>query len=145
MTTKLTWYFVYVTLRNLFLDLKRQEAKVNIISLDYSDKVKASLVVEQYQELEDDRFEKHQCIEEWLLNEDFLEMTKENNIFDFDKYDKEKMFNYYQRKVFEEIFIHNKSISQLSRDTNISYYSLYNTVKNIKEQINKFYESKNWG
>jgi hypothetical protein len=55
------------------------------------------------------------------------------------------MFNYYQRKVFEEIFIHNKSISQLSRDTNISYYSLYNTVKNIKEQINKFYESKNWG
>ena len=50
-----------------------------------------------------------------------------------------------ENQVFEEIFIHNKSISQLSRDTNISYYSLYNTVKNIKEQINKFYESKNWG
>ena len=142
---EVNWYYVYVTLRNLFLDLKRQEAKVKIISLDNSDKIKASLIVEQYQEIEDDKFEKHKCIEEWLLNDDFIEMTKDSEVFDFDRYDKNKMFNYYQRKVFEEIFIHNKSISQLSRDTNISYYSLYNTVKNIKEQINKFYESKNWG
>ena len=72
---EVNWYFVYVTLRNLFLDLKRQEAKVKIISLDHSDKIKASLVVEQYQEIEDDRFEKHKCVEEWLLNEDFLETT----------------------------------------------------------------------
>ena len=72
---EVNWYFVYITLRNLFLDLKRQEAKVSIVSLDHSDKIKASLVVEQYQEIEDNKFEKHQSIEEWLLNDDYLQMT----------------------------------------------------------------------
>jgi len=78
------------------------------------------------------------------LHQDYIEMTDLNKP-KLEDYDRTKMFNFYQRKVFEEIFLNNKSISQLSRDTNITYYSLYNTVKNIKQQIKKLYESKTWG
>ena len=41
---------------------------------------------------------------------------------------------WYDRKVFE-ICASGKSVAELSRDTNISYYSLYNTYTNAKKFI----------
>tara|TARA_R110001632_G_scaffold231957_1_gene371553 strand:+ start:2841 stop:3332 length:492 start_codon:yes stop_codon:yes gene_type:complete len=41
---------------------------------------------------------------------------------------------WYDRKVFE-IIASGKSIASLSRETNISYYSLYNTYTNAKKHI----------
>jgi len=41
---------------------------------------------------------------------------------------------WYDRKVFE-ICASGKSVAKLSRDTNISYYSLYNTYTNAKKFI----------
>jgi transposase-like protein len=41
---------------------------------------------------------------------------------------------WYDRKVYE-IIDGGKSISELSRQTNISYYSLYNTYKKVKNKL----------
>ena len=43
---------------------------------------------------------------------------------------------WYDRKVFE-IVEDGESISELSRKTNISYYSLYNTYKKVKKYLKK--------
>jgi len=136
-------YFIYITLYRMFGDLKRAEKKVKLVGLDYMPELSQEL----NDNVLDDSFNNHKAIQEWYLHDDYLAFTNivkndENILKD---YDKNKMFNFYQRKIFEEIFINNKKISQLSRDTNISYYSLYNTVQNIKKQIIEYYESKTWG
>lgn len=136
-------YFVYVTLYNMFCNLKRAEKKVNLVSLDYM----PELSDEPYDERENEDYQNYRAIQEWFLHDDFLAFTQivkdEENVLE--DYDKEKMYNFYQRKIFEEVFLNNKKISKLSRDTNISYYSLYNTVQNIKKQIKEYYGSKTWG
>ena len=43
---------------------------------------------------------------------------------------------WYDRKVYE-IIDSGESISELSRKTNISYYSLYNTYKKVKKHLKK--------
>ena len=136
---EINFYFVYLTLYNMFRNLKRAEKRVKVVSLDNLDYLPAE---ESYNEVDD--LNNYRAIQEWFLHDDYLELTDLNNP-KLEEYDKTKMFNFYQRKVFEEVFLNNKSISQLSRDTNISYYSLYNTVKNIRQQIKQLYESKNWG
>ena len=136
-------YFVYVTLYNMFCNLKRAEKKVNLVSLDYM----PELSDEPYDERENEDYQNYRAIQEWFLHDDFLAFTQivkdEENVLE--DYDREKMYNFYQRKIFEEVFLNNKKISKLSRDTNISYYSLYNTVQNIKKQIKEYYGSKTWG
>ena len=136
-------YFVYVTLYNMFCNLKRAEKKVNLVSLDYM----PELSDEPYDERENEDYQNYRAIQEWFLHDDFLAFTQivkdEENVLE--DYDKDKMYNFYQRKIFEEVFLNNKKISKLSRDTNISYYSLYNTVQNIKKQIKEYYGSKTWG
>jgi DNA-directed RNA polymerase specialized sigma24 family protein len=136
---EVNFYFVYLTLYNMFKNLKRAEKRVKIVTLENLDYLPA-----EETNIESDDYNNHRVIQEWFLHDDYIEMTDLNNP-KLEEYDKNKMFNFYQRKVFEEVFLNNKSISQLSRDTNITYYSLYNTVKNIKEQIKKLYESKTWG
>ena len=136
-------YFVYVTLYNMFCNLKRAEKKVNLVSLDYM----PELSDEPYDETENENYQNYRAIQEWFLHDDFLAFTQivkdEENVLE--DYDRDKMYNFYQRKIFEEVFLNNKKISKLSRDTNISYYSLYNTVQNIKQQIKDYYGSKTWG
>tara|TARA_R110002049_G_scaffold98170_4_gene239042 strand:+ start:727 stop:1317 length:591 start_codon:yes stop_codon:yes gene_type:complete len=136
-------YFVYVTLYNMFCNLKRAEKKVNLVSLDYM----PELSDEPYDETENENYQNYRAIQEWFLHDDFLAFTQivkdEENVLE--DYDRDKMYNFYQRKIFEEVFLNNKKISKLSRDTNISYYSLYNTVQNIKKQIKEYYGSKTWG
>jgi len=136
-------YFVYVTLYNMFCNLKRAEKKVNLVSLDYM----PELSDEPYDETENEDYQNYRAIQEWFLHDDFLAFTQivkdEENVLE--DYVRDKMYNFYQRKIFEEVFLNNKKISKLSRDTNISYYSLYNTVQNIKQQIKDYYGSKTWG
>ena len=44
--------------------------------------------------------------------------------------------------MFNEIFLEGKTIAELSRETTIGYYSLYNTVKIIKNEIKSNYETR---
>jgi Mor family transcriptional regulator len=44
---------------------------------------------------------------------------------------------WYDAKVYE-IIEGGESISELSRKTNISYYSLYNTYRKVKEKLKQY-------
>ena len=44
------------------------------------------------------------------------------------------------RRIFKEVFLDKTKVSVLSRNTNITYWSLRNTIKNIKKQIKEDYE-----
>jgi Mor family transcriptional regulator len=63
----------------------------------------------------------------------------ESNYIDYDgedlDYDSEVLKKIYYKTIYEEVFENGKKIAQLSRETGISYYSLYNTVRHIKKQI----------
>ena len=43
----------------------------------------------------------------------------------------------YYRRIFEEIFIERKPVSELSRESTITYWSLRNAVKIIKKHLNR--------
>ena len=67
------------------------------------------------------------------------EVESDFSIDNFDKvYDQvkgelKKMY-WYDRKIFD-LIDNGKSIAELSRDTNISYYSLYNTYRKVIEKL----------
>tara|TARA_R110000822_G_scaffold37245_2_gene104418 strand:- start:3901 stop:4386 length:486 start_codon:yes stop_codon:yes gene_type:complete len=46
-------------------------------------------------------------------------------------------WNMYERKIYELVFIENKSMLELSNLTGIDYYSIYRTVKKIKKLLIK--------
>jgi len=50
----------------------------------------------------------------------------------------------YFSQIFQDIFLNKVSISALSRESNIGYYSLYNTVQLIKEEIKQKYENRDF-
>ncbi len=99
---EVNYYYVYRTLQTLFLDLKRKEAKVDIVAIDeITEKLTQDLHVD-YQVL-------------------------------YEKLNKEmESLYWYDRKVFE-LLDGEMSVSELSRNTGISYYSLYNTYKKVKQ------------
>ena len=151
-TGEINFYFIYVILKRMFLDLKRKEVKVNVIdikNIDLSEeegfiysKLKGTkvgtLVLENKQE-QDEIYLKHKVIEDYLLNDDFLELTTEGKIED---YDIKKFGAFYKRKLFEEVFIKGQSIRQFSKESGIGYYSVYNTIRNIKKELNEKYKTR---
>tara|TARA_R100000353_G_C6496412_1_gene193054 strand:- start:242 stop:757 length:516 start_codon:yes stop_codon:yes gene_type:complete len=111
---EINYYYIYKTLKSLFLDLKRKEKniiKVNIYDnyiKNYGKYVEEYL---QYNEQEIDLVEK---------------MQKLNKILD--------NLYWYDRKIFD-LISNGMSIQELSNQTKISYYSLYNTYRNVKKHI----------
>ena len=77
---------------------------------------------------------------DWFEDADYEQMC--NSDQELLQYDRNKLNKYYLRKVFEECFLNKKSVMELSRDTNITYWSLRNTIKIIKKQIKKTYEAR---
>jgi DNA-directed RNA polymerase specialized sigma24 family protein len=104
--TEINYYYVFRTLRSMFLDLKRKESKAHLVGFD--------------PEL-DKRF------------------VLQNNDQDIDKIYNEilgdlKKMHWYDRKIFEYID-EGESITGLSKKTDISYYSVYNTYKKVLETL----------
>ena len=126
------YFFVYVTLRNMVFDLKRKEKNVHIESINENEITEN----EVYHAQEVD-FEKFRVIEDYLLDDDYLDLCS-----DTIEYSPAKFGNFYKRKIFEEIFIKGVSISQFSRNTGITYYSVYNTIKNIKKELQNEYKNR---
>ena len=101
-------FYIYRILRSLFIDLCRKEAKITKVNVEYLEKF-----VEEEQETND---------------KDILSKMQElNNLLD--------ITYWYDAKVFNLIAQDNISIAELSKKTGISYYSLYNTYKNMKSLI----------
>ena len=105
----INYFYMYRCLKSLFLDLCRKEAKIQKVNVDYLEKF-----------VQPEQQTKHKDITG--------KMRELNTLLD-------KMF-WYDKKVFD-LISGGMSIKELSRQSGISYYSLYNTYKNTKMLIRK--------
>lgn len=108
---EVNYYFVYVTLYNLYKDYHKKK-KLDILDIQEFD-------IEETVYFEIDNTKELEAIEKWYNSDN-------KNIYE----------DLYYKKIFEEIFIEKKSVSELSRESKITYWSLRNAVKIIKKQIN---------
>jgi len=122
---KINFYFVYLVLRNMVFDLKKKEKRF------YFTEDLPAIEDEEYFEIHNTKSEH---ITRWLNDHNLDELDLDNT---------QNLKNIYNACVFNEVFIEGKSIAELSRETTISYYSLYNTVKIIKNEIKHNYETRN--
>lgn len=100
-------FYIYRILRSLFIDLCRKEKKIIKVNVDYLEKF-----------VEEEETQKEKDIEGKMKELDTL---------------LDKVY-WYDRKIFD-LVSSGMSIAELSKKTNISYYSLYNTYKNVKSLI----------
>ena len=100
---EVNYYYIYMTLRTTFLQMKNKQNKMNNVSLDLA------------LELEDG---------------EYIDFESEN-----EKVEEalEKM-HWYDKKVYN-MLQDEYSIRELSKKTNITYHSLYNTFRKVKEQL----------
>ncbi len=102
--------YIYRVLKSLFIDLCRKEAKITKVNIEYLEKF-----------VEEEKVKEHKDIEG--------KMKQLDNLLD-------KIY-WYDAKVFRLLTEEKMSIAELSKKTGISYYSLYNTYKNVKLLIKK--------
>ena len=100
-------FYIYRILRSLFIDLCRKEAKITKVNIEYLEKFVEEKEVKEYKDIEG-------------------KMKELDTVLDG--------VYWYDRKVFD-LISDGMSIAELSKKTNISYYSLYNTYKNVKTLI----------
>jgi len=110
---EVNYYYVYKQLRGTYLNLKKQKDKIN---MQYIEEI--GVPEKEVDIAEDEKY-------------DVLQLMK--------NLDKElEQLYWYDKKVFE-IIMGGKKIAELSRDTDIGYYSLYNTfrktIKHLKQKL----------
>lgn len=108
--TEINHYYVFRTLRSLFIDLKRKEARAGFVDIEGISEKKLSAMI---YENELDVVKKYEEIQREL---------KEMHWYD------QRVYNYIEG---------GESVASLSEKTEISYYSLYNTYKNVKKKLKK--------
>ena len=101
-------FYIYRILRSLFIDLCRKEAKITKVNVEYLEKFVEEEEVKEYKDIEG-------------------KMKQLDSLLD-------KVY-WYDAKVFRLLTEEKMSIAELSKKTGISYYSLYNTYKNVKSLI----------
>ena len=105
--SQINHFYIYRILRSLFIDLCRKEKKITKVNIEY--------------------LERFVDEEEATNDKDILgKMQQLNNLLD-------KVY-WYDKKVFD-LISDGMSIAELSKKSGISYYSLYNTYKNVKSLI----------
>ena len=100
-------FYIYRILRSLFIDLCRKEAKITKVNIEYLEKFIQEEEIKQYKDIEG-------------------KMKELDTLLD-------KVY-WYDKKVFD-LISGGMSIAELSKNSGISYYSLYNTYKNVKNLI----------
>lgn len=103
----INYFYMYRCLKSLFIDLCRKEKKIVKVNVDYLKKYVQEEEIKKYRDIEG-------------------KMKKLDTLLD-------EMY-WYDAKVFN-LVSQGMSIAELSKQTNISYYSLYNTYKNVKNII----------
>ncbi len=137
---RINFYFVYLVLRNMIFDLKKKEKRFAIDNFSTDlEKVRKNDVANEYFIMIDEEniktdTSKSQYITKWI---------NEHNLDDLNLENTEDLKKIYNACVFNEVLLEKKSIAELSRETTISYYSLYNTIKIIKNEIKTNYETWN--
>ena len=92
----------------MFIDLCRKEAKITKVNVEYLEKFVEEEEIKEYKDIEG-------------------KMKQLDSLLD-------KVY-WYDAKVFRLLTEEKMSIAELSKKTGISYYSLYNTYKNVKSLI----------
>jgi len=108
---EVNYYYIFKQLRGIYVAYLRSNSKIIKVSLDELNEI--DKIFEEVDPLEYE--EKYQG----FLNS-YLKASD-------DVY-------WYDKKVFE-IIAKGKSVAELSRDTNIGYYSLYNTYNKVKDKL----------
>lgn len=101
-------FYIYRILRSLFIDLCRKEAKVTKVNIEHLERFVEEEEIKEYKDIEG-------------------KMKELDTLVD-------KLY-WYDAKVWRLIAEEKMSIAQLSKESGISYYSLYNTYKNVKSLI----------
>ena len=131
---EINYFYIFIILRNLVFDLKRKEKKVTFTEInELRDKA-----INEY--IESDYLGMQKAITDWYENIEYLQMSQDDT--QLDNYNKEKLRIYYLRKIFKEVFLDQKKVAQLSRESRITYWSLRNTIKIIVKQIKNNYETR---
>jgi DNA-directed RNA polymerase specialized sigma24 family protein len=117
--TEINHFYIFRTLRTMFIDLTRKQGKVNLISIDDVD----------------------------FTDRDIKNIFKKLHISEFDELDNIEKYeskinveldnmHWYDRKIYNHIQS-GESIKSLSDKTKISYYSIYNTYNKVKKYLSK--------
>ena len=108
--------FVYVTLRNLFINYVNKDTKAQNILLNNTDLLQGHL---------DDEFDMDMAIQRKSLEDKILDEINSWHIYD--------------ARLFKLVFYEGHSMRFLSRETTISLSSIFNTIKSCKIKLrNKF-------
>lgn len=119
---EINYFFIYVTLKNMYYDNLRGKKKLSIVDLEKID-------IEYDDDYNEIKFNtESKKLSKWIENMD-------KRINEIQDYTLEKSTLLYIKFIYDKVFVENKSVSQLSRDAGISYWSLRNTVQTIKEQV----------
>ncbi len=116
--TEINYFYVFRTLRTMFIDLTRKQGRVNLMSIDTEEFInhyKNNLAKNSQSYLSDET--------------DINQLYKEvNKVLDD--------LHWYDKKIYQYIE-GGESIKGLSDKTNISYYSIYNTYRKVKSELKK--------
>ena len=119
---EVNYFFVYVTLKNMYYDNLRK--KKNLITVDLSD----DFIQDESEYTEGDFNLKNDAVCLWIdkLNKDIEQISE---------YNRKKANLLYIKFIYDKIFVEQMSVSELSREVGITYWSLRNTMLIIKDQI----------
>tara|TARA_B100000780_G_C20933697_1_gene372234 strand:+ start:110 stop:616 length:507 start_codon:yes stop_codon:yes gene_type:complete len=108
--TEINYFYIFKTLKTLFIDLKRKQKKIKIIHLD----AHLEMYGDTYYAYNDvDYAESYEKVTDELLK-----------------------MEWYDRRVFE-IINGGESVAEFSRRSKINYYALYFTYKKVKDKLKK--------
>ena len=108
--TEINYFYIFKTLKTLFIDLKRKQKKIKIIHLD----AHIEMYGDSYYAYNDvDYSESYEKVTDELLK-----------------------MEWYDRRVFE-IINGGESVAEFSRRSKINYYALYFTYKKVKDKLKK--------
>lgn len=120
----INFYFVYVTLKNMYTDDIRTSDRMTFVEinqdLDFIDD-------EEYIETNDFYLQK-QKVANWVV---FID----NKIDSIKDYTEEKAQLYYIKSLYQLVLVEKRNVTKLSKELNISYWSIRNTINIIKRQI----------
>ena len=117
--------FVFVTLKNAYTDFIRKENKQVFLSIEGLDFESPELEI-----LNDNYFEKLEIVNKWKRKVK-RKIAKQKKL----EYSSELSNLNYKLFIYDKIFVEKNSVTKLSREIGITYWSLRNTIKNIKTEI----------
>jgi len=120
---EVNYFFIYVTLKNMYFDDLRKSKKKIIVSIE-----DIILIQEPSDYSESKYYYQKDLVSNWIKD-------LNNEIDSIEDHTEYKASLCYIKFIYQKIFIERYSITDLSEETKLSYWSIRNTVKRIKQQI----------